>query len=65
MWTTYGWLIIDEDHELCGEGFFTALENGTKEDHTKFAAEQFKGVTLQCIGEFTEEEADEIGWDTY
>ena len=27
-WTTYWWIIDDADSELCGEEFFTELEDG-------------------------------------
>ena len=35
-WTTYWWEIDDEESELCGEEFFTALKGGSKEDHKKY-----------------------------
>ena len=27
MWTTYWWEIVGEESDLCGEEFFTALED--------------------------------------
>ena len=41
MWTTYWWGIEDEDSYLCGEEFFTELENATKADHEKYAKAVF------------------------
>lgn len=65
MWTTYWWGIEDEESDLCGEEFFTALENATKADHLKYAKELFRNEQLKCYGKVTEEEAEMMGLDTY
>ncbi len=64
-WTTYWWGINDENSDLCGEEFFTALENGTKEQHRAYAKECFPLEKLTCYGKVTEEEAEMMGLDTY
>lgn len=66
MWTTYWWEIIDEDSDLCGEEFFTELNNGTREDHLKYVQELFSKYTkIHCLGKVTEKEAEMMGLDTY
>ena len=65
MWTTYWWGITGEDSDLCGEEFFTALEDGTRADHEKYAHDLFKKEQLVCYGKVSEEEADMMGLDTY
>ena len=47
-WTTYWWGIEDEDSELCGEEFFTELENADK-------ACTVKGIPLSVITDFEQE----------
>ena len=65
MWTTYWWGIEDENSDLCGEEFFTALKNATEADHKKYAHELFEKEQLTCYGKVTEEEAEWMGLDTY
>ena len=65
MWTTYWWGIEDEDSYLCGEEFFTELENATKADHEKCAKEVFPDEKLVCYGKVSREEADMMGLDTF
>ena len=65
MWTTYWWAINDEDSDLCGEEFFTELENADALDHKKYAKSIFPDEKLTCYGMITEEEAEIMGLDTY
>ncbi len=65
MWTTYWWGINDEDSELCGEEFFTELENADKSEHRAYAKQIFPNERLTCYGRVTEEEAEMMGLDTY
>lgn len=64
-WTTYWWVVIDEDSDLCGEEFFTELENATYEQHVDYAFGIFPDVELKCLGQVSEEEAEMMGLDTY
>ena len=64
-WTTYWWTITDEDSDLCGEEFFTALQNADALDHKKYAKEIFPNENLVCLGWVSEEEAEMMGLDTY
>ena len=65
MWSTYWWGIEDENSDMCGEEFFTALKDATKEQHRAYAKEIFPGENPVCYGFVTEEEADRMGLDTY
>lgn len=64
-WTTYWWGIEDEDSELCGEEFFTELENADKAMHRAYVKELFPNENPRCYGKVTEEEAEMMGLDTY
>ena len=64
-WTTYWWGIYDEDSDLCGEEFFTELENATKEEHEAYAKSLFPDEKLTCFGGISEEDAELMGLDTY
>lgn len=65
MWTTYWWIIDDEDSDICGEEFFTELKDGTYADHVNYVLELFPTENPRCIGEVTENEAEMMGLDTY
>lgn len=65
MITTYWWEIVDENSDLCGEEFFTELEDATREDHTIYANELFPFEHLHCLGEVSQAEAEIMGLDTY
>ena len=65
MWTTYWWGIYDEESELCGEEFFTALKNGDAKKHKEYAQSLFPNEKLTCYGLITEDEAEMMGLDTY
>ena len=65
MWTTYWWIIMDEESDLYGEEFFTELENGTKEDHINYVKELFPNENPKCYGKVNNLEAEMLGLDTY
>ena len=64
-WTTYWFEIIGEDSDLCGEEFFTELENATKEQHIAYANQIFPNEKLRCLGRVSGAEAEMMGLDTY
>ena len=64
-WTTYWWGIEDEDSDLCGEEFFTELENGTIEQHAVYAKSIFPDEILVCYGQISTVAAEMMGLDTY
>lgn len=64
-WTTYWWGIEDEDSDLCGEEFFTELENATLEDHKEYVKKLFPNENLACYGKVSAVEAEMMGLDTY
>lgn len=64
-YTIYWWRINDENSELCGEEFFTELENGTLEEHFNYAKSIFPNETLACYGKVSAIEAEMMGLDTY
>ena len=64
-WTTYWFEIEDENKDFYGEQFFTELENGTKEQHIKYANECFPNTEIRCIGRVSSFEAEMMGLDTY
>lgn len=65
MWTTYWWGIEDENSDLCGEEFFTELENADYIDHLIYVQELFPDEKVKSYGKVTEEEAEMMGLDTY
>lgn len=65
MWTTYWWIIDDEESENCGEEFFTELKDGMKENHCNYVKELFPNENPKCLGKVSEEEAEIMGLDTY
>jgi len=65
MWITYWWGINDEDSELCGEEFFTELEDADKNEHRTYAKQIFPNERLTCYGRVNEVEAEMMGLDTY
>lgn len=64
-WTTYWWICEDEESDMCGEEFFTELENATKEQHTKYVKDLFPNETFRCLGKVSAAEAEMMGLDTY
>ena len=64
-WTTYWFAIVGEDSDLCGEEFYTELENATKEQHIAYAHEIFPNEELRCYGVVSPFEAEMTGLDTY
>lgn len=65
MWTTYWWIIEDENSELCGEEFFTELEGAGRKEHNDYVAKLFPNENPRCLGRVTQEEAEMMGLDTY
>ncbi len=69
MWTTYWWIIEDEESELCGEEFFTELQNATRAQHRIYVKELFPNENPRCLGQVSEEVSDEeaemMGLDIY
>ena len=65
MWTTYWWGINDENSNLCGEEFFTELEDADAIDHKKYVKKIFPNEKVICYGQVTETEAEMMGLDTY
>ena len=65
MWTTYWWEVTDEESDLCGEEFFTELQDATKATHTEYAKSIFPDVELHCLGRVSQAEAEAMGLDTY
>ena len=65
MWTTYWWMFVYEDSALCGEEFFTELENAGRKEHNDLVRELFPNENPRCLGEVTQEEAEMMGLGTY
>lgn len=65
IWTTYWFMIDDEESDLSGEEFLTELKNGTKEQHINYAHELFPNVNIMCYGKISPFEAEVMGLDTY
>ena len=65
MWTTYRWIIEDEESELFSEEFFTQVWNGDAKEHKKCVRELFPDEKCRCLGQITQEEAEMMGLDTY
>ncbi len=65
MWTTFWWIIDDEDSEMCGEQFFTELKDAKKLQHWDYVKELFPDTEIRCLGQVNEEQAEAMGLDTY
>lgn len=65
MWTTYWWIIDDEESALCGEEFFTELENAGRKEHNDYVLKLFPSENVRCIGRVSQAEAEMMGLDTY
>ncbi len=65
MWTTYWFGFEDEDSYMCGEEFFTTLEDASKEDHIAYARRLFPNENPKCYGRVSDSEAEMMGLDTY
>lgn len=65
MWSTYWWEFTDEDSDMCGEEFFTELEDADAIDHLNYVHNLFPGEGVHCIGSVTAEMAEMMGLDTY
>lgn len=65
MWTTYWWIIEDENSDLCGEEFFTELKDADKKAHAEYVKELFPNEKPKCLGKVSSVEAEMMGLDTY
>lgn len=55
--------IIGEESEICGERFFVQAE--TREEADEIREEWFADEEVECLGEYTDEYAEILGYDTY
>ena len=55
--------IVDEDCENCGEQFFVECE--TYAEAADIVADNFPFIDVRLIDEYTPEEAEILGYDTY
>lgn len=65
MWSTYWFGIVGEDSDLCGEEFFTELQDATRADHISYAQEIFPNEKIRCYGKVSPTFAEMAGLDTY
>lgn len=65
MWTTYWWIVDDENSDICGEEFFTELKDADRARHTAYVRNLFPHDHVKCLGRVTMEEAEMMGLDTY
>ena len=65
MWKGYLFEFVDEDSENCGELFFVELFDVEEKDAIKYALDLFPDEELTFLGEYSVEEAEELGYDTY
>lgn len=65
MWTTYWFVIVSEDSDICGEEFFTELKDASRTRHIAYAHELFPDEEIKCYGKVSRAEADMMGLDTY
>lgn len=62
MWN-YLFEIVSEYSDLCGEQFFVQCD--TLEETDEILGKYFWGERVHYLGKYTDEEAEEIGFDTY
>ena len=65
MWKDYLFEFVGEDSDNCGERFFVELFDVDAVDALKYALDLFPDEELAYCGEYSVEEAEEIGYDTY
>lgn len=65
MWKDYLFEFVDEDSENAGEMFFVELFNVEEKDAIKYACDLFPDEELIYLGEYSVEEAEAYGYDTY
>lgn len=61
--TNFLFEIIGEYSENCGEQFFVQCD--TREEADEILGQYFWGEKVKCLGEYTDEEAEMMGLDTY
>ena len=62
MWN-YLFEIVSEWSENCGEQFF--VQCNTREEADEVLGQYFWGEKVRCLGKYTDEEAEGMGYDTY
>lgn len=55
--------ITGEWSDICGERFF--VQCNSREEADEILGEYFWGEEVKCLGEYTDEEAEILGYDTY
>lgn len=65
MWTTYWWIIDDENSDLFGETFFTELKDAERKEHNDYALRLFLNEKPHCLGRVSKTETEMMGLDTY
>lgn len=65
MWKDYLFEFADEYSENCGERFFVELFDVDAVDAIKYACDLFPDEELTYLGEYSVEEAEAYGYDTY
>ena len=68
MWKDYLFEFVGEDSDNFGERFFLELfieDDTTEKDIITCALDLFPGEELTYLGEYSVEEAEELGYDTY
>ena len=62
MWN-FMYEFMDEYSDLCGERIFVQCD--TEDEAIEILSENFWGERVKCLGKYTDEEAEEYGYDTY
>lgn len=62
MWN-YLFEFADEWDERCGERFFVQCD--TEEEADEILGQYFWGNRIHPLGKYTDDEAEEMGYDTY
>lgn len=68
MWRNYHFEVVGEDSDLCGEEFFVAVcipEDEIRQRAWEIAKQNFPHEELKCYGWVDDDEAEEMGLDTY
>lgn len=62
MWN-YLYEFIGEDSDLCGERIFVQCD--TKDEAEEIVMENFGCEDIEYLGKYGDDEAEEMGYDTY
>lgn len=60
MWTTYWWIIDDEENNIYNEEIFTEVKHGKEKDHREFLSEVFPNKKLFCMGKISKRKAKKM-----